>query len=292
MTIQEQLKRPFSDDRIEWRLQSCGKNSKGIWAKCLAYIDNRGVMERLDEVYGDGWSQSEHFYTVAEKGVCIVTIDIHPNPERGIASRSVSGVCEVEANGDIDPFKTAASGAMKRAVVNLGIGRYLYDLHENWAEITENGKFTGSTKEKEYFRWNPPQLPDWARGDGKPYVRTEAPAKAKVGEAIDAFVDSLPTVKAVQPKKEVTLKADKPIDTEHPFAGVKFTFGKMAGKTLGELVASKEGRNYLEWYVKQPAKDGPYKAKNEEFINKCVAILAGEATPAPEPVQSTDDVPF
>lgn len=286
MTHQEQLKRPFSDDRIEWRLQSCGKNSKGFWAKCLAYIDNRGVMERLDEVYGDGWSQSEKFMEVAGKGVCVVTIDIHNQPEAGIIARTVTGVCEVEANGDIDPFKTAASGAMKRAVVNLGIGRYLYDLHENWAEITENGRYTGSTRDKEHFRWNPPQLPDWAKGDGKPYVR-----EANHKQASQPSESPAPKQKS-KPTPVAELKADKPVDMSHPYADVKFTFGKMAGKSLGEIVASKEGRNYLEWYVKQPVKDGPYKAKNEEFINKCVAILEGGSTPEPEPVTSTDDVPF
>ena len=161
------LRAPFAADRIEWRIGSCGEKSDGsIWARCLAYIDNRAAMERLDEVYGMNWSHSEEFKQVGTQAVCTVTITI----ERGDGSpalfpyRTVTGSCCVEANGDIDPFKSAASGAMKRAVVNLGIGRYLYDLPEAWAVIDPKGKYDGKTKQGNRFRWNPPQLPAWAGG--------------------------------------------------------------------------------------------------------------------------------
>ena len=161
------LRAPFAADRIEWRVGSCGEKSDGsIWARCLAYIDNRAAMERLDEVYGMNWSHSEEFKQIGTQAVCTVTITIESRNE-GVALfpyRSVTGSCCVEANGDIDPFKSAASGAMKRAVVNLGIGRYLYDLPEAWAVIDAKGKYDGKTKQGNRFRWNPPQLPGWAGG--------------------------------------------------------------------------------------------------------------------------------
>ena len=164
------LRAPFAADRIEWRVGSCGEKSDGsIWARCLAYIDNRAAMERLDEVYGMNWSHSEEFKQIGGQAVCTVTITIESRNESagGVALfpyRSVTGSCCVEANGDIDPFKSAASGAMKRAVVNLGIGRYLYDLPEAWAVIDPKGKYDGKTKQGNRFRWNPPQLPAWAGG--------------------------------------------------------------------------------------------------------------------------------
>ena len=163
------LRAPFAADRIEWRIGSCGEKSDGsVWARCLAYIDNRAAMERLDEVYGMDWSHEEKFMQIGGQAVCTVTITINTTSrngdERVFNSRSVSGSCSVEANGDIDPFKSAASGAMKRAVVNLGIGRYLYDLPEAWAVIDPKGKYDGKTKNQTRFRWNPPQLPAWAGG--------------------------------------------------------------------------------------------------------------------------------
>jgi hypothetical protein len=164
------LRAPFGPDRIEWRVGSCGEKSDGsVWARCLAYIDNRAAMERLDEVYGMNWSHSEEFKQIGAQAVCTVTITIESRNEAlgGVALfpyRTVTGSCCVEANGDIDPFKSAASGAMKRAVVNLGIGRYLYSIEETWAVIDPKGKYDGKTKQGNRFRWNPPQLPGWAGG--------------------------------------------------------------------------------------------------------------------------------
>ena len=168
--MMNKLRAPFGPDRIEWRIGSCGEKQDGsVWARCLCYIDNRAAMERLDEVYGMNWSHSEEFKQIGGQAVCTVTITIESRNEAagGVALfpyRTVSGSCAVEANGDIDPFKSAASGAMKRAVVNLGIGRYLYDLPEAWAVIDPNGKYDGKTKQGTRFRWNPPQLPAWAGG--------------------------------------------------------------------------------------------------------------------------------
>ena len=168
--MMNKLRAPFGPDRIEWRVGSCGEKSDGsVWARCLAYIDNRAAMERLDEVYGMNWSHSEEFKQIGGQAVCTVTITIESRNEAagGVALfpyRTVTGSCCVEANGDIDPFKSAASGAMKRAVVNLGIGRYLYDLPEAWAVIDPKGKYDGKTKQGTRFRWNPPQLPAWAGG--------------------------------------------------------------------------------------------------------------------------------
>ena len=193
--VMNKLRAPFGPDRIEWRVGSCGEKSDGsVWARCLAYIDNRAAMERLDEVYGMNWSHSEEFKQIGGQAVCTVTITIESRNEAagGVALfpyRTVTGSCCVEANGDIDPFKSAASGAMKRAVVNLGIGRYLYDLPEAWAVIDPKGKYDGKTKSGNRFRWNPPQLPAWAGGgDQSPQtivtnadyiVQDEAPVVAR-----------------------------------------------------------------------------------------------------------------
>ena len=57
------LKEPFDSSSIEWRLQSCGENNGSFWAICLAYVTNRAIQDRLDEVCGPAFWQckySEH----------------------------------------------------------------------------------------------------------------------------------------------------------------------------------------------------------------------------------------
>ena len=65
-------------------------------------------------------------------------------------------------NTDIEAVKGGLSGAMKRAAVQWNIGRYLYNLEEGWVEVSDKGQFQGKTKSGKFFRWNPPELPEWA----------------------------------------------------------------------------------------------------------------------------------
>ena len=54
------LKTPFPAEVIEWRLAAPGEKQGGRqWAKVLAYITNRAIMERLDEVCGQGGWRNE-----------------------------------------------------------------------------------------------------------------------------------------------------------------------------------------------------------------------------------------
>jgi hypothetical protein len=268
----KQLRAPFPADRIEWRLQSSGEKQDGsIWAKCLCYIDNRAAMERLDEVFGTCWSHSEEFIQIGNQAVCTVTITIeYMNGEEGrplFPHRSVSGSCAVEANGDIDPFKSAASGAMKRAVVNLGIGRYLYELPEAWAIITNDGKYEGKTKNQTRFRWNPPSLPAWAGGDG-----AESPAPAQ--RSYQAPVASAP--------------APAPVESDGTWRTVVIPFGKQKGQTLGQLPPAS-----LKWWREnyQPKPyNGKISAKDKAFRD-ALDQSAGAYAPMPGlPTASTDEV--
>ena len=245
--IIEQLRKPFHPSRIEWRLQSSGEKADGsIWGRCLAYIDNRAAMERLDEVFGLNWSQAEEFKQIGSQAVCTVTITIESmNGEEGrplFPYRSVTGSCAVEANGDIDPFKSAASGAMKRAVVNLGIGRYLYDMPEAWAVIDPKGKYDGKTKSGNRFRWNPPGLdapaataPQATIEDSAPYVNFDA-SFAKTSNAPAA-------------------PAPAPVESDGTWRTVIIPFGKQKGQTLGQLPP-----NSLKWW-RENYQPKPYNGK-------------------------------
>jgi hypothetical protein len=256
------LRAPFPADRIEWRIQSCGEKSDGsVWARCLAYIDNRAAMERLDEVYGEGWSHREEFKQIGNTAVCTVTITVE--------GRTVCGSCEVELNkaDDIDPFKSAASGASKRAVVNLGIGRYLYELPEAWAIIHDGGKHQGKTKQGTKFRWDPPSIDgstaqSMAQSYDEPAPRQAAPRQA-------APVVSAPA-------------------GDGDWRSVLIPFGKQQGKSLGSLPAAS-----LKWwqdnYQPKPYK-GSISPKDKAFRDALDASLGVTSAPAIE--TPDDDVPF
>lgn len=152
------LKEPFAEADIEWRLQSCGKTKDGkIWARPLAYITSRAVQERLDEVCGsDSWQTS-----IEKQGdAYLCTLSIRVEHDDG-STEWISRTDGADST-DIEAVKGGISGAIKRSAVLFGVGRYLYNLKDSWAEITPSGKFSGQTKEREHFKWNPPKLPSWA----------------------------------------------------------------------------------------------------------------------------------
>lgn len=175
------LKDPFPYRDIEWRVGRAGKSNKGIWAKVLAYITSRAIMDRLDDVCGPANWQCDF---VGDGG----------HLRAGIGIRTDEGwVWKWDGTGRLDPndgLSVADAGkgdhslAFKRAAVQWGIGRYLYNLSEGWAQIHEHGAYYGKLPKKDggdSFKWDPPPLPEWAQpgGDG----RYEPPkADPKTGE--------------------------------------------------------------------------------------------------------------
>lgn len=150
----EELKKPFPEKDIEWRLQSCGEKNGKIWGMCLAYVTNRAIQNRLDEVVGpENWKNE---FVKGPDGGILCGISIKCNGEWVTKWDGAE-------NTQIEAVKGGLSGAMKRAAsTGWGIGRYLYSLEEGWAEVSDKGQFSGKTKEGKWFKWNPPKLPSWA----------------------------------------------------------------------------------------------------------------------------------
>ncbi|MBP5359531.1 MAG: hypothetical protein J6W60_13965 [Treponema sp.] len=157
------LKEPFPFDDLEFRLQSCGEKDGKFWGLVLAYVTNRAIQNRLDEVVGpENWKNE--FIKGPDGGIlCGLSIKID-----GEWVTKYDGA----ENTNIEAVKGGLSGAMKRAAsTGWGIGRYLYNLKESWAVIApdgKKGKYTGQTKDKKYFKWDPPALPAWALPAGTP----------------------------------------------------------------------------------------------------------------------------
>lgn len=177
--LHKELSKPFNENEIEWRVGQCGRTQGGgFWAKVLAYISARAIQDRLDTVVGPAnWKcRYEH---IGDKGV-ICYLSIRCNGEWVEKSDGAEST-------DIEPFKGGLSSALKRAGSAWGMGRYLYDLEEAFATITDkndkNAKYA-KTKENDVFYWSPPELPDWA-----------LPAKPKPNNTNISSPDSRPVQK-------------------------------------------------------------------------------------------------
>jgi len=154
------LKDPFPESDIEWRIQSSGLKNGKPWGLCLAYVTNRAIMDRLDDVCGpENWINS--FREWPNGGVlCIIGVNIN-----GEWVHKQDGA----ENTAIEAVKGGLSSAMKRAAVQWGIGRYLYNLEVGWADFKTNGKYRAKIQDGGsylYFNWNPPALPSWALPEG------------------------------------------------------------------------------------------------------------------------------
>lgn len=120
---------PASD--IEWRpLTVSRKTGKGLAA---AYLTARAVAQRLDDVFGPGGWKNE--YRDAPGGGILCRIYFRDDDGDWIWREDGAD------RTDVEPTKGGLSAAFKRAGAALGIGRYLYDIPQQWVEVDEYGKF-------------------------------------------------------------------------------------------------------------------------------------------------------
>ncbi len=187
----KQLHDPFAADEIEWRAQQVGDGRSGPYAMVLAYVTNRAIMNRLDDVVGpDNWQND---YREAPGGgvLCGLRVRVLRVPAVNEAPPIYEWVTKWDGadQTDIEATKGGLSNAMKRSAVQWGIGRYLYNLETNFAEVSterqRGSEWTrAKTKNGVEFWWKAPDLPAWALpgGSGVP-GREAAPAPARARKA-------------------------------------------------------------------------------------------------------------
>ena len=127
--VWDRLAAPFTDEELEWRVQSCGKKGDKIWAIIVPYVQSRAIMDRLDSVVGpEGWADSYRETSAGGEDGYICTL-------------AVKGVCRQDGSpaSAIEPIKGGISGALKRAAVKFGMGRYLYHFPIQWATGIQSG---------------------------------------------------------------------------------------------------------------------------------------------------------
>ena len=129
--MNEILTSPILPNEIEWRVQSQTSTGKLI---VVPYINNRCVMHRFDAAFGaENWTSE--FREISNGFLCRLTVTIN---DRTIYREDGA------SKTNIEPEKGGISDAMKRAAVQFGLGRCLYDYPRVFIET--DGKF----------------IPDWA----------------------------------------------------------------------------------------------------------------------------------
>jgi hypothetical protein len=151
----KQLQAPFPTGDLEWRISQSGKRDGKVWAKCLVYITNRAIMQRLDRLFTPiGW-KNEFREWKGKSQLCGISI-FHDG----------EWVTKWDGADDtnFESTKGGLSDSMKRSAVQWGIGRYLYNADEHWA-ITTNGNGEplkrgnyAKLKDGGTFYWKPPPL--------------------------------------------------------------------------------------------------------------------------------------
>lgn len=195
--IAEALRAPFPLNEIEWRPAQggLGQTRDGRpWLKILAYLNARAVMDRLDSVFGvGGWSHELRPVELSKQGKSGVVIT------SGMICRIITGGSvheDVSDLTDIEDLKGGASGALKRTAVHLGIGRYLYDLGDTYADIYDRGSRWhrgDEAKGIKSFKWDPPGT-EWFAKNAPWMIPAAGPAMnpniVKVEEQEDATAPS------------------------------------------------------------------------------------------------------
>ena len=144
----KKLRIPFSGEDIEWRIQQQGLSNGMPWALVLAYVTNRAIMDRLDDVVGpENWTND---FTSSPNGGVLCTIGIKVEDDWIYKTDGAN-------NTEIEKVKGGLSNAMKRAGVQWGIGRYLYKLPTTFAKFESEGRFK-TRIDGSVHRWNPPAL--------------------------------------------------------------------------------------------------------------------------------------
>lgn len=120
----------FEPDDIGWKpIAVSKKTGKGLAA---AYVTNRAIMDRLDDVCGpENWKNE---YRPGPDGGVICGLSVRVGDEWVTK-------WDGSQNTDVEAVKGGLSTSMRRAAVQWGIGRYLYRLGTQWVPVDERGQF-------------------------------------------------------------------------------------------------------------------------------------------------------
>jgi hypothetical protein len=123
---QQQLATPFGIDQVEVKPGATNKDKTKALA--LAYADPRVYQDRLDEIIGAAhWSVG--YRRLSDRAIICRLV---------ICGLSREDIGECADQNDPNFWTVASAQAFKRACSAFGLGRYLYDLPQLWADYDAN----------------------------------------------------------------------------------------------------------------------------------------------------------
>ena len=264
---QVRLADPFPEGDIEWRISRSGKSGSRTWAFVLAYITSRAIQERLDEVFGIfGWKNE---YKPGPNGGVICGISV-----RDVSTGEWVQKWDGAENTAIEEVKGGLSSAMKRAGVHFGIGRYLYNLTENFATCADKKSaqtpYRAKLKDGTVFWWGPPKLPAWAlpkRGVGNVAQEEEAISP----ESAEAQPEETPVVREMEDSKATEAAPTIEVNEE----GKPLPRPARSQVSQMMILAGRVGKDaeVRAWY----ASDSPTAPRVEKMIKKLEEMAHGSA---------------
>lgn len=134
--IQAALAMPFAPADLEWRLQRTFVSGGDTMGVAVPYVTNRAIQSRLDEVVGlNNWHNDyQPWHGTGQKNSQICGISIFFE-DRGWITK-----WDGAEDTDIEPIKGGLSDSMKRAAVQWGIGRVLYNMDVVFVDVEQRGK--------------------------------------------------------------------------------------------------------------------------------------------------------
>lgn len=118
----EDLTAPFPENEVKWTISATkNKNTPQQMDLYTPYLNADSIRDRLDKVAGPGGWAVDYEAVGEQAMICRLTI-------HGV-SRADVGEPGDQAR---QPWKAAATDAIKRAAVNFGIGRYLHKVGGQW----------------------------------------------------------------------------------------------------------------------------------------------------------------
>lgn len=235
------LTEPFPAEDIEWRVQRADVKATKPWALVLAYVTNRAIQTRLDEVCGPSGWKNEYSKAPDDGVLCGISLKVRDNDMK--LNEWITKYDGAE-NTQVEAVKGGLSGAMKRAAVQWGIGRYLYKLEANFVELksekTEGSMMHYDKDTKSRWYWTPPQLPAWALPAGTLVKETEGGSvnKSKIIPKQLKMITDILTNAGVEASKQKLTLANLVGQTDLNVRDISYLEGERIIKEL--LDASKE----------------------------------------------------
>ena len=153
----------FGPVDLEHRVQRAFKYKDKWLASILTYVTARAIMDRFDGACTPfGWQLE--LKAVPEMGGFLCGISVWDDGKKQWITK-----WDGADTTDIESFKGGISGSIKRAAVHWGVGRYLYELEPELAEIREQKPPNTRKADIHQFKdkasgfkgyWASPRLPD------------------------------------------------------------------------------------------------------------------------------------